>query len=140
MGLDLNEITPQIHLTKIFRYREKIFSSIPYPQREFLEKIYEDFEERLMLTDEEFFQKITGLPEAVGIEGRVLVLDKGIENYGIVVGIKYLYVLSYYKNKGLEKEENPLLLSEIFFEKNGLEEGVPAVLIKDITRKPIILE
>jgi hypothetical protein len=140
MKLNLNRITKQMHLTKIFGCTEKIISTIPYHQRKILEKTYEDFEEGLMLTSEEFFRKITGLPEDIGVECKLLVLDKRIKNYGIVVGIKYLHVLSYCKNKGLKEEENPLFLSEYFFEKNELGEGVPAVLIRDITKRPIILE
>jgi 6-pyruvoyl-tetrahydropterin synthase len=135
MEFDLNKITQQIYLAKIFKSTERIICNTPYNQRKILENIYKNFEESLMLTNEEFFQKITNPTTKTYAKCKLLILDRKIENKGIIMSIENLKVLSYYKNEGLKNEENPLFVSKYFFEKNELEEGMPVIVIKDITEE-----
>jgi hypothetical protein len=139
MGLDLNRITEQIYIAKIGGRIEDIRGYLNPYQRIFFEKIYEYFGEKTIITTKKFFKKIAGQTKAAGVECELLVLNKRIRKDGIVFGLEDLRVVSYRKGLGLV-DDDQIFLNEYFFEKDGLEEGMPAVLIKDITRKPILLE
>ncbi|MEM5773054.1 MAG: hypothetical protein QXL86_02395 [Candidatus Aenigmatarchaeota archaeon] len=129
--MDMYKITRQICLVEPAKSTEKIVASSRN-----VKKFYDIFGESLMLTTKDFLGNLTS-PENV-IECEVLFLKKRTRIRGFVASPENLLVLRYLKNQ-IQEEKNTLFLSEYLFEENGIEEGEPAALIKDITKKPLRL-
>lgn len=125
------KITRQLYIVEPIKSTEKIVAASSEAKR-----LYENFGEALMVATKDLFKTYSKCL----MECEVLFLKKRVRVRGVVTTLKNLRVVRYVKNLGLKEEKNSLFLSEYVFEENEVDEGEPAVLIKDITKKPSLLD
>jgi hypothetical protein len=132
MRLDLNKITQQMYICKLFGVDSSYFS-----EKNFYKKIPE---EKILFTTINFLRKIAECG-AIALKCSLMVYNQK-ERYetkrfdGMTLAGSNL-LAAIYSKKELREVENPVFANSDFFKSQKIPEGVYGVLIKDITQKPI---
>ncbi|MEM5869767.1 MAG: hypothetical protein QXR09_01220 [Candidatus Aenigmatarchaeota archaeon] len=129
MRLDLTKINSQIYLASVFQSTEKIIQTF---KDENIQQLYEEFGEKLMLTNSYFFKKLaTSESLHPVINCKLLTHKNKVKLEGLLVGMN-IRIIKYYRDL-LKEEKNAIFLSYSVFEEHKIKEGEPATIIKDIT-------
>jgi hypothetical protein len=132
MRLDLNKITQQMYICKLFGVDSSYFY-----EKNFYKKIPE---EKILFTTINFLRKIAECG-AIALKCSLMVYNQK-ERYetkrfdGMTLAGSNL-LAAIYSKKELREVENPVFANSDFFKSQKIPEGVYGVLIKDITQKPI---
>jgi len=93
---------------------------------------FEEFGEKLMLTNSYFFKKLaTSESLHPVINCKLLTHKNKVKLEGLLVGMN-IRIIKYYRDL-LKEEKNAIFLSYSVFEEHKIKEGEPATIIKDIT-------